>query len=220
MKQLPWIIAALAIVALAYSCQQQKERTKRLENNLRIADDSVRYYKDRSGELVAQRETMLIRTSELEAQAEALGLDKGRLEKQVGKLSNLVAYYKGELESRGSDTVVMHDTLIVDNSGNSLGAKTLNWSNGNLSLTQTYFPHNDSLQLAYSYKTGFELTTYYKRDFLFVGRRRLYADFRLTDPNAKLLQATSVLIEEPEKKFYEKWWFWGGVGLLGGLLLK
>jgi hypothetical protein len=217
------LIILLLIGGLLFTinkCNDNKKASERLLDNVAIAQDSIRYYKDKSGQLVAQRETMRVRAQELASQAEALGLDKDRLKKQVGKLSNLVSYYRGELESRGTDTVVMHDTLIVDNSGNSLKAKTLNWSNGNLSLVQTYFPHNDSLKLAYSYSTGFELTTYYKRDFLFVGRRRLYADFRLTDPNAKLLEATSVFIEEPPKKFYEKWWFWGGVGLLGGMLLK
>lgn len=222
------VLSYVAILVLAgllvQTCVQKKQDEQRLEDNVRITQDSVKHYRDKSGQLVAQREAILIRENDLKSQAVALGIDKDRLEKQVGKLSNLVSYYKGELQAKGTVVSEGKDTVLVEvvrGDTTRREAKVFEYANAFLFLHQLYLPDSNRLITEYEYKVEVEVTTYRRRDnpFNFLSKKRLYADVRLSDPNASIINARSVVIDLPAKRWYERTWVHLVAGAVGGIFI-
>lgn len=214
---LPYVLVLIIASLWFNSCQQSKIDSERFLNNLKISRDSTKHFQDKTGQLISQNETIQLTAKELKEQADALGIDKQNLKNQVGKLTNLVSYYKGELVAKGKGEVKGIDTLItkVDKKGDTI--KTVNqkfsYSNKYLTFNGLYDPVIDSLNFQYGYKVSLQLTMYKVRHgFLGVTKKpEMFADVRLDDPNAKMQNAQSILIIE-DKKWYDTDWFWLGVG--------
>lgn len=233
---LPYVVIFGLVMVMVNSCSFHAKREADLLDNLRIAKDSVKHLRDKQGKLVSRVETMTLTIDDLGKQGAALGLDNDDLKKQVGNLSNLVAYYRGkmvvkqEIKSKAKDTIIYNFTpkcidCIVDaknDTVDSVSAKLFEYDNGYLSLRQLYNPVSGWLTTKYQYQTGFELTFYKRHDNLFnpFSKKRLYADFRLKDQNASLTEATAVLVKLPPKMFYERTWFHMLVGFFGGVWLS
>ncbi len=226
-KILPYVACLILAAMLVQTCVNNKQREKEFQNNLRISRDSTKHFKDKHGQLVSEKETMELTINDLNKQAESLGIDKKRLKDQVGKQGQLLSYYKGQLNAKGTgdvkgvDTTFWEDTVWDGlNDSTKVTAQRFRFDNKFLKFDALYDPLKDSLKLKYEYKVGIELTNYRtRRKFIVVGPRQTYADVRLSDPNAKMFDAQSILIKEPPKKFYEQWYFILGVGFVIGTVV-
>lgn len=221
-----WVIlitALVMMVASMYSCSQSVQRESRLLNNVKVSQDSVKLLVDQNHDLVGQVQSISVTVDELKQQGDVLGVDNNRLKQQVGNLNNLVSYYKGKIKSqdtvvsKGRDTTI---TVVIHGDTTMQREKVFGYSNKYLTLNQLYNPTTDLLTTSYSYMTGFELTVYKRRDhpFNIFSPKRLKADLRLEDPNATLINAKSIVIQN-KKSIFDKWWFWTGVGLIGGVFI-
>lgn len=219
-KILPYLVIVALAAILLQTCVDRRNEVARYKDNLRISRDSVKHFIDKNGQLVSQVQSMQLTASELKEQSEELGIDKKRLEKQVGNLNNLVLYYKGLAVSKGTGTTKAKDSIVttIADNGDTVKrkAKTIKWNNGSLFLDETYFPDTDSMKIAYQYKTGIELTAFYRRDFIFIGKKNLFVEVKFTDPNASMVDAQAVKVDLPPKKWYERWWFYILAGVAAG----
>lgn len=226
-KIFPYALSLILAAWLIQSCFDNRRKEKDFENNIRISRDSTKHFKDAHGQLVSEKETMELTAKDLKKQAYDLRIDQNRLNEQIGKQGKLISYYKGQLIARGHGEVKGVDTTFWDNSvwdglndSTQVVAQKFSFDNKFLKFSGLYNPLEDSLHIDYSYKVNFELTNYRtKRKYLIAGPRQTFADVRLSDPNAKMIDTQSILIKEPPKKFYERWWFGAVVGFVGGVYL-
>lgn len=217
------IVAIIVIIlfALAFSFLVSTISTlKSQKANLIYSKDSsflvASYYKNKNGELVNQVNTYELTTKDLKQIGERLGFDNKQLKDQVGNLKNLVAHWKGQASTHGSDTVRMSDTVYLDNVGNRVVTERFDWTNKYLSLNGTYFPETKRLAFQYNYDLGgFDITSYYKSTG-FLKPKQLVADIKFGDPNMKVTQFQGFVIEQPKKKWFQTKAFYFGIGVLGG----
>lgn len=195
-----------------------RQGNSRLETNIAISKSTIKFYKDKYGQEVAQKGVMILKTTELNSQAELLGIDNKRLKNQVGKLDNLVSYWKVKAGTSGRIDTVYQDSIVYIN-GESVLQKKLGWSNKYLTLNQTYFPATNKLTIDYSYSTGIELTIYDKSKGWFK-KPELVGDVRFDDPDMKATKSDITIIDKTKQpKFYQTTLFKIGVGVVGGFLL-
>lgn len=217
----PWLISIIAIAIALFSiksCSDKKEEGERLKSNLLIAKDSVHHLRGKNGELINRVGSMQLTVSDLKTQNQQLGLDKDILKKQVGNLNNLLSFYKGKINSKGTILSIVHDTVFIQK-GISTHYKSFRYTNKYLYLDEFYNPLNDSIKIKYNYSTDFTYTTYYKPVGFLKFKKILVTDIVLTDPNASLINGTSVSIIPPKKKWYQTDLFKVGVGFVAGKYL-
>lgn len=219
-RMLPWVLLVALTVIMVNSCHQNNQDKKDLQHNLVLSQDSVKHFKDKNDQLVNQVQVIKIESNNFKYQALAFGIDVKKLREQVGKQGKLISYYKAQLEITETFTVAGEDSTIIERVGDTskVDVKYFPYHSKWLTADMFYFPISDSLRVDYRYTTGFTYTMYDKKVGLFKPRQT-YVDFVLEDPHASLSQAQSILIVSPKKKVYERNWFWGGVGVIAGLML-
>jgi hypothetical protein len=172
-----------------------------MKNARDSAFNYAKSYVDKNGELQQQVKTHEITVKELKENNEALGIENGKLTNQVGRLSNLVAYYQGNASVTDTFTVVNHDTTIVIRN-DLIKGKWFTWTNSNLTLTGITTDLNTSI--TYDYKFKFTLVSYRKpQGFLGLGRGQLVTDIKFDDPLIKVNEFKGIVIKEEPKKWYE-----------------
>lgn len=219
------VMIFLGFLFLNSRCSVSKYKTSlgRLSTAMEIKDDSVRYLEGKNGELISERSSQQFTIDELKSHGESLGVEMDALEDQVGNLKNIISHLSGELEAANSGSTTLGDGIVIVHNDegqpvDSVKVKKLDWTDNYLTLNGTYFPHNSKFDFTYKYKVKFTSTVFYKKDGMFKDKYPV-VQLKFDDPNAKLNEADNLIIIPPEKKFYQRPIFWGGVGLLGGLLL-
>jgi hypothetical protein len=178
----------------------------------------AKYFKNKHGELVNEVNTYELTTNDLKKLGSELGFNNKQLKDQVGSLTNLVSYWKGQASTHGGDTVRTHDTTYLWR-GQVIAAKHFDWTDKYLTLDGDYFPSTDKFAFKYNYSPGgFELTSYRKKVGLFKPKQ-LVTDIKFGDPNMKVTNFQGLVIKEPRKKFWETKAFAFGLGVLGGSYL-
>lgn len=161
--------------------------------------------------MAAQVEAKEVTIKELKKFGGQLGFDKKQLEQQVGRLSNLVAHWKGKVRTSGEVAVIpLKDTLLVETMDESLDlssaeiitVKTFEWSNKYLSLEGIIELDSNQLALKYQYTTDFTLTAYHKRQGLFK-QPKLMADISFADPNIRTTEFKGLVVTPPKKTFWQ-----------------
>ncbi len=224
LKYLPYLAIIILCLIMFKNCSDHNAEMNGLKSNLSISKDSVKYLRGKNGELVNRVLSVELDNKSLKEQGELLGISNKELKKKIGSQGVLIAYYKGAIETSGKGTSKGKDTTIYittsSDTSRKINAKKFSFNNGYLKLNQIYNPLTDSLSTNYDYKVDFELLNYRSgRKFLFLGKRELIADVRLSDPNAKMTDVKSVVIKPPPKKWYQTNLFKYGVGFLTGSYL-
>ena len=205
------LIGILIVVAFLSikQCSNNSSSYQRIKTAQKVWEDSVTYYKDKNGQLVSQKQSAVLTTRELEEVIEDLRIDKGELIDKVGKLNRLNLYYKGQLESSGSGTITLTDTVIrVDTVY--FDTKSFTWNNNYLKLKGLYYPKGDTIDFDYTYSTELELISYRKKKDVYV------VDVRIMDDEAIITGQNSIVIDAGEKKWYQTDIFKFGMGILVG----
>lgn len=216
-------MATIALLAIVLYCLfEQRNTLQDTTQALSIWRDSVSYYNNEQGELIAQKQIAEITIRDLKQINEQLGIDRERLEKQVGNLRNLNTYFKSKIQSKGKGTAVTIDTVvqIVQNTDTvEAEAQSVDWTNKYLSLDGVFVPKFNRWDFSYSYVVDLEIVSYNKkiRKGLFAPKQ-FVVDFKLSDPNAKVVDLRALQITR-KKKWYQTTGFKVGVGVVGGVFL-
>lgn len=192
-----------------------KDNYSQLEDTIKYKDQKLEYYKDENNGLIAQKKVLWITNKNLKKIADNAIVNSDKLEKQIKGYKNLNTYLQGQLEIKVKDTTTIYDTLIITKN-DTLYAKKFNYNNQFLDFTGVI--KKNTLDFSYTYRTGFEYVTYWKRPGRFKSKE-LVMDFSLSDPNAILTSAQTINIKPEPEKFYQKQWFSGLVGLGIGIFI-
>lgn len=211
------IVIAILIILWFFNYRSGfKSEISDLNNTIEVKNKTVTYYEGANGKIIAQRDSYALTAKTAKKQAENLLKDNKGLEKKIKNYKNLVSHLEGQLKIKGGDTVHIIDTIIIKGDGTQVEAKKFTYNNSYLFLDGLIY--NDTFDFSYTYTTSFSTTQYWKKQGLFKPKT-LVVDFVLDDPSGKMTTAQSLYIKPSPKKFYEKNWFWGGVGFLGGILI-
>jgi type II secretory pathway pseudopilin PulG len=219
------------------TCSNKQKEERDLVESLKATKDSIHHFKDQNGVLHNRVQSLVLTSNQFKEIGEQLGFKVDSMKKVIKNLNGLLYYYKGQIKEEGHFMFAMEDggdsttfTTVpgrIGSDGKPEGAtfsttdgkirlyklKTFEFSNKFLNLKGTYNTLTDSVKGKYEYKTGFELFVTEKKQGWFKPTLT-YADIILTDPNASLINGTSLLID-PKKKWYDR----RGVHILEGAIL-
>lgn len=219
-----YISIAICILFLLITLGVTKSKLLKEKSEKRILEnkylDSINYYKNKEGLLIAQKKTIELTTKDLKRNLELLDIDRKELKKQIGSLTNLVSLLKLGVES--TDTITIIDTVKIINRDtfNFQAIGSYVWSNQNLKLKSNY-SLNDTIfnqVITYSYMSKIN-ATYYYREERFWKPKYLVVDVSLDDPNAIITDITSLRIKQSKKRIYQRPIFWFGVGAVGSFFI-
>lgn len=213
-------IGMVIIMLMMHKCNGLKHELKEMEHITDVLQDSVRIFKNKQGEWESEKKSFFVTKETLEDQITLLVGDQEKLTERVKNLNNLVAYYKGKVNSQGrgevslvpiegADSIVYRDSIIYRE-------YKFDWNNKYLTLKGEIGERK--LTFDYSYEADFEVTSYWKRKNIFQ-RKDLVVNMNFSDPNAKVTDMNSVVIKPDPPKFYERTWFKVGIGVVGGFLI-
>ena len=217
------VVLIVVSVLSMRSCSKNSEDYKSLETAYDIANDSTHYYKNKSGDLVAQRTTQNLTIQELKEHGDELGFDNKALKKQVGNMNRLVSNLKGEISIK--DRIISKinksteiDTVIVAGDTTFIEKEFATFEHKGKYLQYQGKISENEVVIDYVYNVVFEQTSYWKPTG-FLKPLQLVTDFKLEDPNARAVNLNSLTVKPPRKKFYQTTGFKVGVGFLGGAIL-
>lgn len=221
MNKLTVVLVSLLGISI-FSLFYQRDYLIGLEESVSNWEDSVSYYHNKEGELIAQKRIAGMTIRDLREVNHKLGIDRDRLKDQVGNLKNLNSYYKSQIESIGTGKAVTLDTvvqIVYDTDTVMVNAQSVDWSNNYLSIDGLFIPKFNRWDFNYSYNVDLEITSYYKksRSGLFAPKE-LVVDFKLSDPNAKAVDLKALKIIR-ERRWYQSTGFKIGAGIVGGFFL-
>lgn len=211
------------LVIVLYSLFEQRNALQNKSTALSVWQDSVSYYKNQQGELIAQKQIAEVTIRDLKEIGHQLGIDRDKLSDQVGSLRNLNAHYKGEIKSMGKGATVTIDTVIqvIESIGDTVKvvAQSVDWTNRYLSIDGIFIPSFNKWEFNYNYIVDLEIVSYDRKikKGLFAPKQ-LVVDFKLSDPNASVVDLKALQIVR-EKKWYQTTGFKIGLGMVGGILL-
>lgn len=169
--------------------------------NKALANDTIRYYENKQGELIAQVNTLQLDKQQLKENINQLSINEKALKKQIGSLNNLVSYYRAKASVRDTFVVINTDTIYVDSAGNQIHTRLFAWSNKWMNLKGE--SNQFTTKIDYNYTIEWELVTYIRRDgFLGMGKKTMVSDLKFNDPNVRVNEFKA--IEVPYKpKWHE-----------------
>ena len=204
-KEIALLLMLILLSLSVRQCSQNADSIKVLHSST----DSLKYYKLKDGRTAAQGEVDALTIKQLKEFGGQLGFDNQQLKQQIGKLSNLVAHWKGKAGMRDTVEIPLRDTIIVEVDGTDDAELTFSYSNKYLFLDGII--NEGNLSLSYKYNTEFTLTAYRKSPGLFRSKI-LVADLVFKDPNMQTTEFKGLVIKEPKKTF---WQTTGGKLLIG-----
>ena len=194
----PWnIIAALIWTAVVIGLilwlqHRHNETVNSLESVIREKEGKITYWKTEAGKTVSSKPAAEVLPSDV-AKAYPELVEELKKELRI-EVKQLRAVLSAAIEARGEGVVrIMHDTVRVTTGTGSSDSLFVN--DGYLSL-RAAIPG----RYRYTYKDSLLWAVYDKKKWL-LGNSRLYGDFRLSNPNAKALNQTSILIKKRDKRF-------------------
>ena len=215
-------VLATLIVVMMFVISNQRNEVYNATKELSEWKDSVQYYYNREGELVAQKNVAELELDDLKKLNDQLGIDMKELKDQVGNLKNLNSYYRGQVSTRGRGTSITIDTVVqvIENTDTvEVAAQSVDWTNDYLAIDGIFIPRFNRWDFNYSYKVDFDITSYHKktRKGLFAPKT-LVVDLKLSDPNARVVDLQALQIKR-ENKWYQSTAFKVGIGLVGGFFI-
>lgn len=193
-----YYIIAILLLLLALGFAAMHIRRINAENKSKdtiIAEknDSIRYHKNETGRVVAEKLAAEATAKELAAAYPKL---KEELLREFDvKLKDVKAYVKNTFQATGSGNAEIHNHYtLTDSSGRKVPYWELRVQDGYLDFRTTVI---DSLHSPYSYAYTDTITTVFatKREHWY-SKRKLYASSSLKNKNAKVIGTTNMLVKD------------------------
>lgn len=199
------------LIVLFLWINQNKINNLRSENQLQQVElstykDSVFTYKSKNGELTFKLQTVEVESSDRKKALELSGFEIKDLKAKNIKWRDVNFALQAKLESQGSGTITLHDSIFIPTEGDTVFAKVGEWNNKFLYLTP--FIVNDTMEFKYKYQTGIKV----------ISEGRNTVSIALTDTLATITGANSIIIKN-KLRWYEKPYVWGLAGLVSGFFI-
>lgn len=179
---------------------------------LQTLKDSVDVFRARNGDLTYKLNVIEVSHRNLKDGLETAGFDLKKVRNENIKLKNIVAALKMEIQSYGSISVPLIDTLEIIKTDTIKFQKFNYWTDKRLELINGTVKNNNFDVENYYYNLKMSLIPTKEKD-------RTIVSIQFDDKHTKVLSATSIVIEKDKKKFYQRPMFWTLVGFTGGILI-
>lgn len=186
----------MGVIVLAEQNRRLRAGNERQDSIIREKTDSLRYERNRAGQLVAEKAAAEVAMREMQTN---YGAELKQIKEELGVTrSELKAFVKAEFEARGSGTTTIEHHHHYDNEGNMVRADSFRIKDGYLDLLGSI---RDSTRISYEYTYTDEIlhAFQFRRKWAF-GKEQLYSVSRLKNPNAKVTNSTAVLVNEYKDK--------------------
>ena len=206
--------AIFIVVTFVYIGIQHRKINRLTDQNqiqavqIAVLNDSVQIYKDKNGELNYRLSVVQVNADNLKESLEIAGWNLKQLKAKDIEWRNITNALKLKLETIGSGTAAIHDTLIIAGK-DSIISNYFNWSNNHLSLNGTV--DIDKVTFDYYYRTSIDIIQH-------KNRKGTMVTVSLSDPNAAIVSGNNIFLT-PGRRWYEKPWLWGLAGLGAGILI-
>lgn len=212
-KQIYFYIAGGLLLILLFGlkqCQLNKERDKNQIANVQLSalNDSVVQYKSKNGDLTAKIGSVQVESDNRKEALDAAGFELKDLRARDIKWREINFALKAQLQAQGSGQTTLTDTLLISKT-DTIRQANFDWNNRFLFLSG--FIKGKDMQFDYTYKTSIDLISEKK------GKSYIVSAY-LGDKNASITTANSITIV-PKKKWWDKWYFYTGAGLVGGYFI-
>lgn len=202
------IIAALAFLTFHFyeRLQSQRRNNDITKAILREKTDSISYWKNKHGQVVSEKAAAEIRTKDFE---EHYQQDVKRLKEELNiSTKELKAYVKAQFAAQGTGSTTIVHNHYTDSTGAQVVKPVFNIDDGYLALDAAI--NGNQVDYNYTYNDDFIYAFHTKKDWFF-GKEKLYGSGRLSNPNARITNATNVLINNYRDK---RWVISAGVSYL------
>jgi len=171
---------------------------------LMSANDSVKSYKNKAGEAYYKLSSVIIDREALKESLETIGIENKALKSKEINWKNIISILREQLIVSGRDTIFLRDTIIT------VPVKTFDWTNKHLSLSGVIT--GKQMDMNYSYRS--DITSITEK----VGSKSIVT-VSLSDPNARIITGSQIIVSQ-SRKWWDKPWIYGAVGLGVGLCVK
>lgn len=203
-RDLYYIIAIVALSALAFwlfnNWKNSQAEVSRKDSVITEKNAEIKYRVNREGEILAQKEAAVIRAKDLEDAYPKIYED---LKKEFDiKVKDLKAYIQNEFEARGTGQGSITTNNYYDSTlRRQIRFRDFEMNDGYLTFNTRLFDSLSNSLYNYVYSDTSKTAIHTKKRWLF-GKEQLYATTKLSNPNAKLIGSTNVLIDTyRDKKF-------------------
>lgn len=209
------LILIIALMLSVHRCRSAEEDHQMLSADLRITKDSIRYFRETNGILVAEKESYRLSIEDYKKAVLNNKQQQKELKKRIGNLNNLTSALKIELTAKEDLQLPVTDTIVIIKHDTIKGG-SLHFHDRFLTLNGLCL--DDSLYVRYQFRTGLDIATYWKREGWFKPRS-LVVNIKPDNPHVRITGLDHYSITE-KKRFYQTKGFWFGLGMLGGYILS
>jgi hypothetical protein len=191
----PYILIMAGVIAfLIWRLNRVSSARDSANSALTEKSDSIRYFRSESGKQVAVKSAAEITKADLKSHYQDLASD---LQDMKIKLNSVRAVLKAVVQSQGQGVVtIVHDTVRVPGVAPVVLDSILindSW------LRLSGRLHNSEFRYKYSYSDSIVMAISRKRKGWF-GKDYLIGSARLSNPSARVINQTSILIKHPRDK--------------------
>lgn len=198
-----WVLLISVITLQAFLLKGIKSEKKDLKNAIELSRDEITHWKSKNGESYAK-----IKALEIEARNAKLILGKSKvaeLRKEVGNVKkNLISYKKISTTTKGSLSIVVHDTTRIKDSVRPI--KKVSFEDAFFTIEGSYNPLSDSLIASYCMKHNFEIFHYYERPgkppFNIFQRKHAVVKIKFENPKSDIESAFTINLKLRRKLSY------------------
>ena len=216
MKKSNIIIAGIFTCLLySYFCVTNELSQAREISNLQAVEistlrDSVKTVVTKNGLLTFQVASAEIQKNQLKDALDLAGYDIKSLNEREIEYRKINSILKARLEATGSITTTVRDTFTVVKTDTVRYQSLASTSNGFLSIFDASIRYQ-KLNFSYRYNVDFDF-------FQTTHKNKTVVSVMLTDPNAEIISANSIIVTH-KKRFFQKPWFWAVTGFTTGLII-
>lgn len=201
-SNVPYIIVILILLFLAgwfyMELQEVKASDERKDTVIAEKNAEIKYRENEKGQIVAEKNAAIVSKKELEDAypkiAEEIKNDFDL------KLKNIRAFIKNEFEVRGQGTGTITNNHYFDStSRKTVRFRDFKMNDGFLKFETKLFDSLTTSQYSYVYTDTISTTVHTKKNWIF-GKSQLYASSILSNPNAKVVGTTNILINSYKDK--------------------
>lgn len=204
-------VSIIAILAVLFFMSRDKiNKLERDKNNLSSIihekDDSITYYKNESGQNVAQKEAAVLRANQLEEHYPKL-IEEIKKDFDI-KLKNLRVAVQNDIKASGTGNASVVHHHYHDSAGQTKQMTEVKVNDGYLDFTAKVY---DSLNAPYQYTYEDTITTVLsiEKKWFGFGREKMLASTKLNNPNARVINTTNVVVDSYKDK---RWVLFVGAG--------
>lgn len=216
-----WVRYTIAIIIIIlllswaitnqYNIWQANKAMNQLKHNLEIANQQVKYEKNRAGELSATVETFRLQSDQIEAFSQELKKD---MEKFAKSVKSIETYTKVVTITRDS-IQIKHDSIQMTRNDTVIKELPFAYTDSFMNIDGKVTP--TGVGIKYQIKSSLEIAYVWKKQGLGIFRKpKLETIVTAKNPNEIVTNITAFQTQPPPKKWYQTKGFAFGSGFVIG----